>query len=112
MRDVLRLLSPAVLMLALLLHGSRRHLVRQLQHASAFTPAAAVPLPSRRPFQGWWVARLTNAGVIRSTADARHWLDLPAWQGYRATRRRRGLGIAAAMLVLGAAWWAFQFRGQ
>jgi hypothetical protein len=104
MSDLLRIVSPAVMALAAGLIASRKRLVRHFERAEAFDSTAAVQLPSRRPFQGWWLARLTSSQVLRPGEDGRYWVDQRAWRAYRAVRRRRALLLIAAVLLLWAGY--------
>lgn len=40
-----------------------------------------------------------QAGVLHATGGGRLWLDEPAWQAHRQSRRRRALAVVVAVLV-------------
>jgi hypothetical protein len=57
-------------------------------------------MSSSSPLEKWWLKRLHGAGVLRSSADGRQWLDRAAWARYRTARRRRALAVAGGLLAL------------
>jgi len=100
--ELIRAASPLLLVVAALFLASRRRFVRRLEKAQAYDDASAVAFPGSFPLQGWWQSRFQTAGVLKIADGGRYWLDRPAWQHYRAVRRRRGLTVLVCV-VLGIA---------
>lgn len=105
MSALLRILVPMVNVLAVVLIAQRRRMVRSLIDAGANTPGRAIPLQASG-VSGWWLRRLSAAGVIQRTSDGRHWLDALALGRYR---RARLIRVAIVVLLLLGAWagWVF-----
>lgn len=100
---MLELLSPLVLLLAALILGTDRRLVRRLRGAHAVSPADAMALEPRFPLAGWRLRRLAAVGAVRPATSGRWYLDERALSAWRHTRRRRvliALGVLAALLLL------------
>lgn len=97
---MLKQLAPFLAVVGMGLVASRRHVVRRLLRSGATDPASAKPVP-RRLLTGFWLRRLSAAGVIGSDGDDRYWLNVEAFRAYRGVRRRR------AAIVLGLALLAF-----
>jgi len=107
MLDVLRALSPVLLLLALGLSGTRRRLVRQFTEAGAFSEEAAI-VPSRiRGLYQWWLKRLAGASVLRRASGDRWWLDRDVFRRYRSIRRRRAFVVFAVLLAVFTLAWGF-----
>lgn len=100
MPPLLRILAPLLNVLAVVLIAQRRRMVRSLIDAGADTPGRAIPLQASG-VAGWWLRRLSAAGVIQRTSDGRHWLDALALGRYR---RARLLRVAIVALLLLGAW--------
>lgn len=105
--DLLSMVSPLLMAVAVGLLATRKRLVRRFERAAASSPETAIRLEGRSPVSRWWLARLTRAGVLRVTGGGLRWIDVEAWQAYRAVRRRRGLTVAATLLVLVALYFVF-----
>jgi hypothetical protein len=89
-------LLPAII--AALIVGTDRRIVRSLKEQHALSPDAAVPLPEHGSIWRWRVHRLMGRGVLLLAPTDRVYLDEAAWQAYRSSRRRRALIVLAILL--------------
>jgi len=103
MSALLRLLTPLMYVVALVLATKRRKLTRALMKAGATAPNRSIPLETSG-VSGWWVARLIAAGVIRETSPGRYWLDADTYRRYRRVRVVRVAIILALALAAWAVW--------
>ncbi len=101
----MRVLAPLLPLVAAVLAGTRRHLVRRFQREGAFEEARSLALPPMTPVHRWWLRRLAGAGVIRPGPRETWWLDREAWGRYRSVRRRRALVVVLALIVMVAVLW-------
>lgn len=100
---MLEFLGPLVLLLALLIPGTDRRLVRRLRGAHAVSPAEAMTLEPRFPVAWWRLRRLASVGAVRPATSGRWYLDEGALLAWRRVRRRRmliALGVLATLLLL------------
>lgn len=100
--DILRLLTPLLVAVAMAVVTVRRRLVSTLRRAGATSHAHAVAPPALGPIGSWQLRHLVARGVVR-TADGRVYLDEPRFADDQRARRRRALAAATVATVLGAA---------
>jgi hypothetical protein len=98
--SLLEAAGPVLMALAMALVLTRRKLVRQFTEAAAVSSHRAMALSATNPLTRFWLARLQRSGVLRATSGGRLWLDQPAWDAHRQSRRRRALTVLGAVLVL------------
>ena len=101
--DILRLLTPLLLAVAMAVVTVRRRLVRNLVKTGATSAATAVPPPSLGPIGSWQLGHLASRGVIRRVGD-RVYLDEERFAADQRARRRRTLLSAALALAVVAAF--------
>lgn len=83
---------------------ARRDIVSHFMQANATSAGSAVAFEPARLAQRRQFAAMRDAGVLKPSGQ-RFWLDLPRYDEWTRTRRRRagfiagGLAIAAAVLV-------------
>lgn len=100
---MLRMLSPLMMVVAVVVTGADRHIVRAMRDNRATSPEAGVPFEPRNPIWRWRLRRLMGRGVIRVATGDRKYLDESQWQAYRWSRRRRAfvaLGVAIPLALL------------
>ncbi|HEU4996530.1 MAG TPA: hypothetical protein VFT29_17055 [Gemmatimonadaceae bacterium] len=96
---MLQALIPFLMILAAVVLGTDRRIVRGLRDRQAQSPGSAASLPTGRFVWRWRLQRLLDHGaVVRVAATDRLYLDEARWQAYRALRRRRIL-LAIAVVV-------------
>jgi hypothetical protein len=100
MFPVLRALLPLFNVAALVLVARRRRLLRTLRAVNADAPDRAIPL-EESGLSGWWLKRLTAAGVFKRTPSGLYWLDNSVYSSYRRAR------IIRVAVVLGLAFGAW-----
>jgi hypothetical protein len=100
--SLLRVLSPVLLVIILAVLAARRRLIRVFEERGADSPHDAIALPHKTLWQ-WWADRLTSAGVLMQTGDARFWLNRVEWRRYRYVRQRRVLIGVTALAAITAA---------
>ncbi|MEO6224695.1 MAG: hypothetical protein ABIO80_02420 [Sphingomicrobium sp.] len=79
---------------------ARRRIAEHFTSADAVSADQAVTFTPKRLIAERQFARMQAAGVIRSTADGRYWMDLPTYRSWQGKRRWR---VAAAALVAAVA---------
>ena len=100
---MLELLTPLALVLAVVILGTDRRLVRRLRGAHAVTPAEALSFEPSFPLVGWRLRRLASVGAVRPASLGRWYLDEEGLSAWQRTKRRRvliTLGVVAALLLL------------
>ena len=102
---VLRLISLAVMLFALLIVRADRHIIRQLRRAEATSTDTAIDLEVPPALGSWRLRRLIDAGAVAATADRRFYLRVPGYEAFRRGRRRRvliavGLSLAALAVAM------------
>jgi len=84
---------------------ARRTVISHFMAANAVSPETAVPFSSDRRIERRIFDRFVAAKVVVPTPDDRYYLDVPAWDAYSKSRRRRvgmllgGLAVAAGAAV-------------
>jgi hypothetical protein len=97
--DLLRGSSPVIFVLLAPILMTRRRLIRKFERAAATSPESAITPSLGGPIRRWWLKRLARDGVLRSTPDGAHWLDLGTWSAYRSVRRRRAMTVLIVILL-------------
>lgn len=83
---------------------ARRTVISHFMSANAVSPDSAVTFSSGRRIERQTFDRFVAAKVLLSTPDGRYYLDVPAWDAYSKSRRRRaGMLIGALAVAAGAA---------
>ena len=84
---------------------ARRTVISHFMSANAVAPDSAIAFASDRRIERRIFDRFVAAKVLLPTADGRYYLDVPAWDAYSKSRRRRvgmllgGLAVAAGAAV-------------
>ena len=102
MTTPLQFLAPLFVILAAVVLGTERRLVRALRSGGAVSPETAVPPDTSNAVRRWRSARLRSVGVIRQSGD-RVYLDEGGWERYQRNRRKRifiALGVVLALFVI------------
>ncbi|URW75406.1 hypothetical protein M9980_12835 [Sphingomonas donggukensis] len=82
---------------------ARRDVISHFMSRDAVSPAQAVPFAPERRVQRRMFERFQEAGVVRPGAKGGWYLDVPEWDRYSRTRRRRaGALIAGSVAIAGA----------
>ncbi len=98
---MLQALILFMIVVAAVVLGTDRRIVRGLRDRNAQSPASAAVLAPGRRIWRWRLQRLLDHGaVVRVAATDRLYLDEARWQAYRALRRRRVLLAVAVALPL------------
>jgi len=95
MRNVLTMVAPVLMALALGLGAARRRLVRRFLSADATSPERAIAAPASNALARFWEGRLRTAGVLQASPSDALWLDRRAWSAFQAARRKRALLVVA-----------------
>ena len=103
MSPVLRALLPLFNVAALVLVARRRRLLRTLRAVNADEPDRAIRL-EESGLSGWWLERLTAAGVFRQTPSGLYWLDSAAYSSYRRARIIRVAVVLGLALTVWFVW--------
>lgn len=83
---------------------ARQDVISHFMSANAVSPESAVPFASKRWIERRQFDRFVAAGVLRPSSEGGHYLDVPAWDAYSKSRRRRaGMLIGALAVAAGAA---------
>lgn len=103
---MLRSLTPFIAVIAFVIIGTDRRIVRTLRNTRATSPEAGVPLASRNPIWRWRMHRLVGRGAVVHVDPDRWYLDETGWRAYRSWRRRRVFTVLAILIPLFAlfAW--------
>jgi hypothetical protein len=99
MRNVLTMVAPVLMALALGLVAARRGLVRRFLSADATSPDRAIGAPASNALACFWEGRLRTAGVLQASPSGALWLDRRAWSAFQAARRKRALIVVAVALA-------------
>ena len=91
------------------LRRSERRAIARLLDAGANTAERAILLDSQRPLSGFTRQRLERAGVLQPAGNDRYYLNVGAYEVFRARRRKRAM-FMAALLLIGIA--ILYFRGD
>lgn len=86
---------------AIAVRAAERRLIRRLHGSGARSAATARPLPRLRFVEARRLERLKDAGAIYESAPGMYYVDDEAYAAYRGDRR--AVGLALALLALGAA---------
>ena len=98
---MLQALTPFFAIIAVLILGTDRRIVRTLREHQAMSPDAAVPLPPRNVIWRWRLRRLLGHGAVAyAEGSDRIYLDETKWQAFREWRRRRALTILVIVVPL------------
>lgn len=89
---------------AVVVAKARGDVLSHFMQAQAVDPGSAVRWVPERGIQRRQLGRLVRQGVLVETAADTHYLDLPAYDDWKRTRRRRigllaGAGAAIAALA-------------
>jgi hypothetical protein len=96
-------LFPAIL--AALIVGTDRRIVRALRDKQALSTDSAIALSPRRGIWKWRMRRLMGRGAVVLVPPDRVYLDETGWLSYQRSRRRRVLIVIAILLPLIVLTW-------
>ena len=99
-------LSLLPTLLAAVIVGTDRRIVRRLRELNALSPEEATALPTWRLLSRWRARRLMGRGALVPVPPDRVYLNEEAWRAYRMSRRRRILIVLAILIpvVVYAMW--------
>ncbi len=104
--QILEIVTALLTLLTGAMAAAQKSVLDTLRDAHATEPGTAIAVETRNPVKAWQLRRLLKFGALQA-APGGIYLDESVWQLYRKHRRKRGLVILAAVLVLWAwAWWA------
>jgi hypothetical protein len=95
----LRPVGYAVMLAAIAVRATERHMVNALELAGAVTPENATPLPLTNPLKRWLFRRLLRAGAAGETSAGLQYLQVVGYAEYRARRRRRAFTIVLPLVI-------------
>lgn len=81
---------------------ARRRVVSHFMQNNAVSPANAVYWVPDRRLQRRLLARFVRRGVIVRTADDTYYLDVPAYDDWARSRRRRAAIAVGSVAAIGA----------
>ncbi|TPG13526.1 hypothetical protein [Sphingomonas oligophenolica] len=85
---------------AAIMARARREVVSHFMANNAVSAANAVAFEPNRRVKRRQFERMRDAGVIHATGMDRYWLDVPRYDEWQRSRRRRaGLAVGAAALI-------------
>jgi hypothetical protein len=82
---------------------ARREVISHFMQSNAVSPASAVHWVPERGLERRLLARFVRRGVLVETGDERYYLDVPAYDDWRRSARRRAAVAIAGVTVLSAA---------
>ncbi|WP_309602119.1 hypothetical protein [Sphingomonas sp.] len=85
---------------AALMAKARRDVVSHFMAANAVSAESAVAYAPGRNIRQREFERLCDAGVIRAAGDGRYWIDVPRFEEWSRSRRRRVILAIAALLLI------------
>src|SRR5207247_1957264 len=91
-------LSLLPTLLAAVIVGTDRRIVRRLRELNALSPEEATALPTWRLLSRWRARRLMGRGALVPVPPDRVYLNEEAWRAYRMSRRRRILIVLAILI--------------
>lgn len=94
---------PAIL--AALILGTDRRLIRTLRASHATSSGTAIPLDSRSPIKRWRLERLIRKGAVQTAEANRYYINEIAWRIYQRQRRRRGVTLILILVPLMLLFW-------
>jgi len=103
---MLRSFTPFIAMIAVVIIGTDRRIVRTFRDTRATSPESGIPLTPRNPIWRWRLRRLVGRGAVVHVDPDRWYLDETGWKAYRSWRRRRVVTVLAILIPLVAlyAW--------
>jgi hypothetical protein len=83
---------------------ARRDVISHFMERNAVSSDAAVRWVPERHIQRRMLARLMRRGVLVETGEDTYFLDVPAYDRWKRTRRLRAVVLLAGVAVAGAAF--------
>ena len=80
---------------------ARRDVISHFMERNAVGPGSAVPWVPERRIQRRMLARFLRHGVLIETGEDTYYLDVPAYDRWRRTMRKRAAAAVAAVAVIG-----------
>ncbi len=80
---------------------ARRDVISHFMERNAVGPASAVRWVPERRIQRRMLARFLRYGVLIETREDTYYLDVPAYDRWRRTMRKRAAAAVAAVAVIG-----------
>ena len=81
---------------------ARRDVISHFMERHAVAPESAVQWVPDRHIQRRMMDRLARRGVLVETADDKYYLDVPAYDSWRRSLRRRAAMTVAGVAIVGA----------
>ena len=81
---------------------ARRDVISHFMERNAVAPESAVQWVPDRHIQRRMMDRLARRGVLVETADDKYYLDVPAYDSWRRSLRRRAAMTVAGVAIVGA----------
>ena len=81
---------------------ARRDVISHFMQCNAVSPAAAVRWIPERRIQRRMLARLVRRGVLVETSPETYYLDLPAYDRWKRSVRRRVALLLSGVVAIGA----------
>lgn len=81
---------------------ARREIVSHFMANNAVSAANAVAFAPNRRIKRRQFGRMRDAGVIHTTGMDRYWLDVPRYDEWQRSRRRRAGVLVGAAALIGA----------
>lgn len=81
--------------------AARRRITSHLMSANAVSPESAITLVPERHLRRRVLARLVSRGVVVETRPDTYYLDVPAYDEWRRSMRRRAALVAGGAAAIG-----------
>lgn len=82
---------------------ARKRLISHFMGQNAVSAAAAVAYEPHRGMERRWLERLIEKGVLHQGKAGTYWLDVPAYDAWTKSRRRRTGAMIGAAVAISAA---------
>lgn len=86
---------------------ARRDVISHFMERNAVSAAEAVQWVPDRAIQRRMLARFLRRGVVVQTADDTYYIDVPAYDRWRRSTRKRAAALIGGVAVIGAILAAF-----
>ena len=97
----LRPVGYVVMIAAVAVRATERHMINALELAGAVTPENATKLPLSNPLKRWMFDRLLRNGAAGETAAGLQFINVVGYAEYRGRRRRRAFILIPVVIALG-----------
>lgn len=86
--------------MAAMILATDRKILRRLREAGATDAARAIDFHPPGPLGRARLRRMVAGGAVKRDSAGRYYLDQQGYLGWRAARRKRGLGVLALMTAI------------